>query len=355
MFNRKYLAWAVGIFALIAWSQRDPPTTSAVFSASSSDLDSYLTNDPAVLKALYPSENATMRAICRLPPRQVKLPDTAPSSPTFDRRINKLFNVEDFRDERIVRWADALGLPGYRFVVWRKIWEWGLGLYALDKFHMLQKDKIGIGLASGHEHPIYYLSHRLKHVYATDIYGEGSFSTDGTASDEVFANFGKFSPLKEWNKAAVTVMKMDARNLSRFQDSYADFIFSFSSIEHFPAWGTSGEPHTGASQSMQEQGRVLKSGGIAIVATEVIVNGRDECDWPDFFTPNEFQRFIVEPARVAGLHLVEEIDWTLSSLTREATLNIDDSRCYFYYPHALLRGQHGKCVFGSVMAVFQKK
>lgn len=346
-------AVVISILFLLTWKPA-ASFTDTFPPANADGFDGSISRDPAVMRALFPNENETMQSLCRKPPSSIHLPRSTPGPPRFSRRINTLFNVEDFLDERIMHWADALGVPSSRYVVWRKIWEWGIGLYALDMLGKLRKDMVAVGLASGHEHPIYYLSHRLKHVFATDIYGEGSFALDGTASTDVFNDFGKFSPLKSWIPSAVSVLRMDARNLSYFADASADIVFSFSSIEHFPAWGSSSNPHSGASQSMKEQSRILKTNGAAIVATEIIINGRDECHWPDFFTAAEFMEFIVKPANQNGLDLIEDIDWSLSQQTIQTTLNIDEQNCLYFYPHALLRGRQGTCVFGSVMAVFVK-
>jgi SAM-dependent methyltransferase len=296
-----------------------------------------------------------MRRFCRLPPEQVRLPAGRPRPPRFDRRVNTLFSVEAYLDERILRWADALGMAEWRQAVWRKVWEWGSGLYALDRLGVLARDKVALAVAAGHENIIYYLTQRLQKVYASDIYGEGSFAAEGTASTDVLANFAAYSPFKDWDASRVEVLKLDARNLSRFADASVDIVFSFSSIEHFPVWGNgSANPHTGAAQAMAEQARVLKPGGVCIAATEVILNGREECEWPDFFTPEELVQFVVNPATAGGLELIEDIDWSISKLTLDATLNIGDPDCVFFYPHATLRDTQKKCVFSSVVLVFQK-
>jgi ubiquinone/menaquinone biosynthesis C-methylase UbiE len=59
---------------------------------------------------------------------------------------------------------------------------------------------------------------------------------------------------------------MDDTQLEFPSDSF-DIVFSFSLIEHFGR-----KNYSSALKSLKEMERVLKPGGIAIVATEYIIN-----------------------------------------------------------------------------------
>jgi ubiquinone/menaquinone biosynthesis C-methylase UbiE len=61
---------------------------------------------------------------------------------------------------------------------------------------------------------------------------------------------------------------MDATNLEFPSESF-DIAFSISSIEHF-----GGKNHSGALRSLKEIERVLKTGGIATISTEYILNDK---------------------------------------------------------------------------------
>jgi ubiquinone/menaquinone biosynthesis C-methylase UbiE len=63
-----------------------------------------------------------------------------------------------------------------------------------------------------------------------------------------------------------------------FPSDSLDIVFSFSSIEHF-----GGEGYSGALESPREMERVLKPGGIAIVAAEYIINNKNPPDLTNQF------------------------------------------------------------------------
>jgi SAM-dependent methyltransferase len=138
-------------------------------------------------------------------------------------------------------------------------WEWAMGLYALELLGKLNREAAGLELAAGREPVMYYLSRRVKKMYAGDMYGHGGYASDGTAPGDLPQNPAKYATIP-FNAAALNVSYMDARNLSSFSDASLDFVISFSSIEHF-----GGE--TASAQSIREQARVLRPGGVAVVVT----------------------------------------------------------------------------------------
>jgi SAM-dependent methyltransferase len=109
-----------------------------------------------------------------------------------------------------------------------------------------------------------------------------------------------FAPFS-YRKDHLSVRHMDGRSLL-FDDSSFDVVFSFSSIEHFGG-------HSAARRAMREMGRVVRPGGVVVIATELILNGLPH---PEYFLPDEIIRELIEPS---GLQLVEDIDFSLSPET----------------------------------------
>ena len=109
-------------------------------------------------------------------------------------------------------------------------------------------------------------------MYATDLYGKIENWNNASPSD-FHKNPNKYAPFS-YNEDALTVLRMDGTRLE-FPSETFDIAFSFSSIEHF-----GGGNHSGALKSLKEIERVLKKGGIAIIATEYIINDKDH---PEFF------------------------------------------------------------------------
>jgi SAM-dependent methyltransferase len=143
----------------------------------------------------------------------------------------------------------------------------------LDKLGAIRLDAVGLALAAGHEPVHYYLSSKVKMMYAGDMYGVGGFAADGTAATSVLEDPAKFvAPGVNWDPARLKLLWQDARNLSYFQDSTIDFVYSLSSIEHF------GNDHIaighGAAASVWEQARILKPGGIMFMTVDTIVTGQ---------------------------------------------------------------------------------
>jgi SAM-dependent methyltransferase len=108
---------------------------------------------------------------------------------------------------------------------------------------------------------------------------------------------------------------MDGRKLSLDSNRF-DVVFSFSSIEHF-----GGRKHSGALESVQEMGRVLKPNGIAIVATEFIINNKAH---NEYYNERTIYSDLID--KLDSLKLVEPLDLTITEKTAQTVL---DS-----YPHA---------------------
>jgi SAM-dependent methyltransferase len=142
---------------------------------------------------------------------------------------------------------------------------------------------------------------------------------------------------------------MDGTKLE-FPSETFDIAFSFSSIEHF-----GGKDHSGSLKSMKEIERVLKPGGIAVIATEYIINDKDH---PEFFNKKTIYSDLID--KLDSLKLVEPLDLRITTKTLDTVLDyfevLKRDRDHSFkktHPHILLR--LGSLLFTSVMLVFQKK
>ena len=86
---------------------------------------------------------------------------------------------------------------------------------------------------------------------------------------------------------------MDGRHLA-FRDETFDVAYSLSSIEHFGGL-------QGAVSAIDEMARVVKPGGVVVVATEYRLSGPP---YPDVFDGAQIQKLFDRP----GLRLIEPID-----------------------------------------------
>jgi SAM-dependent methyltransferase len=209
-------------------------------------------------------------------------------------KLCKVYGLDDAREENPL-WQDLLLqlCPNWKELgpLHRKYWEWGLGLYGLHKLDCIRPDAVALGVGAGIEWPLFYLANRVHRVHATDLYSvESHFrGADPTIAD----NAARLAPFP-YRRESLIFQRMDALDL-RFDDDTFDFVFSFSSIEHFGG-------HAGAVLAMQEIARVLKPGGVAAIATEVILQGPEH---PEFFMPGELEPCFVG---ASGLELVEPLD-----------------------------------------------
>jgi SAM-dependent methyltransferase len=131
-------------------------------------------------------------------------------------------------------------------------------------------------------------------------------------------------------------MKMDGRRLA-FADGTFDIAYSLSSIEHFGGLD-------GATATVREMGRVLKPGGILVLATEYVLSGPAH---EETFQPGEVATLIRHP----GLELVEPIDEQV--YRRYRAVPVDLHRNPYETPHMLVR--FGETVFTSVMVFLRKQ
>jgi hypothetical protein len=101
--------------------------------------------------------------------------------------------------------------------------------------------------------------------------------------------------------------------------------------------------------------RVLKRGGIAVIATEYIINDKDH---PEFFNRKTIYSDLID--KLKELKLVEPLDLRITTKTLDTVIdvridanwdNIDDS---FKKEHPLILLRNRDILFTSAMLVFQK-
>jgi SAM-dependent methyltransferase len=185
-------------------------------------------------------------------------------------------------------------------------------------------------------------------VYATDLYTK----TEGwkkAAPSDFPENPKKYAPFP-YNEDALTVLRMDGTKLE-FPSENFDIAFSFSSIEHF-----GGKNHSGALRCLREIERVLKRGGIAVIATEYIINNKEH---HEFFNRRTIYSDLIN--KLEKLQLVEPLDLRLTTNTLDTVIelfsvdanwdNIDEE---YKKTHPLILIRARNILFTSVMLVFQK-
>src|SRR5215204_3954755 len=260
--------------------------------------------------------------------------------------LNRLCSLEDWNNEEIRQiFSELYNNPPV--IIHRKAWEFAMGILAMKRFNKLNDKCTAIGIGTGSEPIPFYLANKVKHVYATDLYGEIE-EWNKEAPSTFLNNPKKYAPFP-YKEDALTVLRMDGTQLE-FPSKTFDIAFSFSSIEHF-----GGKDHSGALRSMKEIERVLKPGGIAVIATEYIINDKDH---PEFFNKKTIYSDLID--KLDSLKLVEPLDLRITTKTLDTVLDwtevVKRDRDLSFkktHPHILLR--LGSLLFTSVMLVFQKK
>jgi SAM-dependent methyltransferase len=247
----------------------------------------------------------------------------------------KVCNLPDWDDPEFLVILDELRLSFGREAKHRKHWEFVQAIRGLRQLGCLTPEAVALGVAAGHEHPIYYLANILGKVVATDIYGHGDFAS-GEAPAAMLAHPEQFAPFP-YRQEHLTVEYMNALELTYPDDSF-DIVFTLSSVEHFGG-------RQAAGRAVQGMARVLRPGGVLVLTTEVILN---RAPHPEFFLPEELATFLIWPS---GLQAVDEIDFTLAPVLLDHPLDLSTDISHSF-PHILLKD--GATVFTSVIIFLRK-
>ena len=180
--------------------------------------------------------------------------------------LSRAIGLSDWDDERLVALMEAIAPntdPTRR--PHRKAWEFAIGVLALEEAGLLDDPdgSMGLSVGAGHEAVLYYLTTRCRWLIATDLYGVGDFA-HGEAGAMMLTDPDLFAPYP-YRRRRLTTVHMDALDL-RFEDKTFDYLVSFGSIEHFGG-------HESAARALSEAGRVLRPGGVAVITTEMAIDG----------------------------------------------------------------------------------
>jgi SAM-dependent methyltransferase len=273
-------------------------------------------------------------------------------NPNDQSKLNRLCYVEDWKNSEIKEALAELQKLSSEGFIHRKDWEWALGIIAMRRFGKLNEKSTAIGVGSGTEPVPFYLANKVKHVYATDLYGQNDGWKRAAPSDFP-ENPKKYAPFS-YKEDALTVLRMDGTKLEFPSESF-DIAFSFSSIEHFG--GSDRKNHSGALRSLKEIERVLKPGGLAVITTEYIINDKEH---PEFFNRRTIYSDLID--KLERLKLVEPIDLRITSKTLDTVIDfftIDvnwdkmDNDYKKTHPVILIRARN--ILFTSIMLVFRKQ
>ena len=168
------------------------------------------------------------------------------------------------------------------------------------------------------------------------MYEEGRWASVGTREGDasVIARPQDYAPFP-YREDRLVFLKMDGRHLGFRSDTF-DVAYSLSSIEHF-----GGLP--GAEAAVDEMVRVLKPGGILVLATEYMLGGTPH---DEVFQPAEIHALVNRP----GTRLVQPIDEQVYRRYEYSVVDLYKNR--FQTPHMVVR--MGETVFTTVMVFMEK-
>ena len=246
--------------------------------------------------------------------------------------LNRLCDLSDWNNSDFQRLFAHIG---ERNRTHRKDWEYVRTAIGLEKLGVLKHDSVALSVGSGHENLMYYLTNRVRKVIGIDVYDSAQWPREGNPG--VLIDPDKFAPF-EYRSYRLELRRMNACDLG-YDDETFDFAYSLSSIEHFGG-------HEKAALAMREMERTLKTGGVACVVTEFVINGRPHVA---YFNRADLERFLLDS------HSMELIDPPIDFRIQEKTLasyidvekdSLDQS------PHVVLK-RHGY-LWTSIILFFQK-
>ena len=143
-------------------------------------------------------------------------------------KLNRLCSLEDWDNDEIRQILSELLKSDPPVIIHRKAWEFAMGILAMKRFNKLNMNSLVVGIGSGIEPIPFYLANKVKHVYATDLYGD--LENWNKESPSTFLNNPKKYAPFPYKEDALTVLRMDGTKLE-FPSETFDIAFSFSSIE----------------------------------------------------------------------------------------------------------------------------
>ncbi|MEO8259441.1 MAG: methyltransferase domain-containing protein [Acidobacteriota bacterium] len=218
----------------------------------------------------------------------------------------------------------------------RKGYEFTQLVYGLGRLGRLGPDATVLSVGAGHEAVLYWLANHVGAVIGTDMYEEGRWSSVGIREGDarVIARPQDYAPFP-YREDRLMFLKMDGRHLG-FRSHTFDIAYSLSSIEHFGGL-------TGAQAAVDEMVRVLKPGGILVLATEYMLGGTPH---EEVFQPADVHALINRP----GLRLVQPIDELVYRRYEYPVVDLYRNR--FQAPHMVV--QMGGTIFTTVMMFLEK-
>jgi SAM-dependent methyltransferase len=239
---------------------------------------------------------------------------------------SRVLDLNDFKHPELVKWirdvySHELRRFGPRFPEGfedRKQWEVAMLVRALFDFGAVFPGAELLGVGTGNDPTVFYLTNHVRRVFATDLFlpeaGRGWAEADVSMLRDPGTNW----PFA-WNPRRLIVQHMDGRELC-YEDNAFDGIFSAGSIEHF---GTLDEIRTSAS----ELHRVLKPGGILALTTEFRIEGPGHgAPGLIFFTPELIRQYLVGDL---SWDLLDAADFTVTDATRSATVSQNAASAVF--------------------------
>ncbi len=217
----------------------------------------------------------------------------------------------------------------------RKGYEFAQLLFGLARLGRLRDDARVLSVGAGHEPPLYWLANRTRIVVATDMYDTGwkeAWASEG--DDRVLARPEDYAPFP-YERDRLVFLRMDGRRLA-FRDASFDIVYSLSSIEHFGGLD-------GAIDAMDDMIRVLRPGGVLVLATEYCLSGPPH---HEAFQPGEVRQLLARQ----GVRLIEPLDEAVHHRYEMAAVDIRKNP--FQTPHMAVRD--GDSVFTSVVAFLER-
>jgi len=252
-----------------------------------------------------------------------------------DRQLCELANPAKWDNGDWLEILRSLGLADDKLSMHRKPYEFAQLIYGCRRLGVLTDRASILSVGAGHELILYWLANHVGRVTATDMY-EGIWrdiqGQEGNPS--VLKQPEDFAPFP-YRQDRLTFMKMDGRWLG-FREGTFDVAYSLSSIEHFGGLG-------GATAAVREMARVIRAGGILVLATEYVLTGPPH---DETFQPAEIDALI----QASGLELVEPIDTRVYQ--RHSYSAVDLHATPYQTPHMVVR--FGDTVFTTVMFFLRK-